>query len=270
MAGAGDGTVAANRRIVRYRGGEVDEGDDAIATEAAFTIFLNGRELITLQATPDHLEELAVGFLRAEGFITSIADVTHLELDLRTATAEVSVPDLPEFAPKFYGRRLITPGCAGALSLIDLARLKPLAADASQVFLSRRLLGEMLDCLNAAPLFRLTGGTHSALLASADAEDGPEWVLREDIGRHNAVDKAVGRLTLDAAPLAGRILATSGRIAADLVKKAVGLGLAVIISRSAPTSLAVELAERMRLTLVGFARGHRLNVYCGHERLRGG
>ncbi|HCC33052.1 MAG TPA: formate dehydrogenase accessory sulfurtransferase FdhD [Clostridiales bacterium] len=270
MAGAGDGAVAATRRVIRYRGDEVDERDDVIAGETPFTIFLNGNELVTLQATPDHLDELAVGFLRAEGFIASMADVADLELDPRTGTAEVTIPGLPDFAPKFHGRRVITPGCAGALSLIDLARLKPFAAEADQVFLSRRRLEAMLGCLSAAPLFRLTGGTHSALLAWPEAEGESHLVLREDIGRHNAVDKVVGRLTLDGIPLGGRILATSGRVAADLVKKAVGLGLAIIVSRSAPTSLAVELAERMRLTLVGFARGDRLNVYSGHERLRGG
>ncbi|HSW11073.1 MAG TPA: formate dehydrogenase accessory sulfurtransferase FdhD [Bacillota bacterium] len=270
MAGAGDGSVAATRRVIRYRGDEVDERDDAIAGETSFTISLNGRELVTLQATPDHLDELAFGFLRSEGFITSAADVTDLELDPRTATVEVSIPDLPDFAPRFHGRRVLTSGCAGALSLVDLARLKPLTGDSDQVFLSRQRLEVMLRCLSAAPLFRLTGGTHSALLASGDAEGDSHVVLREDIGRHNAVDKVVGRLTLDGVPLGGRILATSGRVAGDLVRKAVGLGLAVIVSRSAPTSLAVELAERMRLTLVGFARGDRLNVYSGHQRLRGG
>jgi FdhD protein len=270
MAGAGDGAAAATRRVVRYRGGEADEREDVIAAETLLTILLNGKELVTLQATPEHLDELAVGFLRAEGFIVSAADVTHLQLDPRTGTAEVSIPNLPEFASRFHGRRVITPGCAGALSLIDLARLKPLAADSDQVFLSRRRLGAMLDCLSAAPLFRLTGGTHSALLAGADADGDSDVVLREDIGRHNAVDKVVGRLTLDGVPLTGRILATSGRVAGDLVRKVVGLGIAVIVSRSAPTGLAVELAERMRVTLVGFARGDRLNVYCGHQRLRGG
>ncbi len=268
--GAGDGGAAVTRKVIRYRGHQVDERDDAIAAETPFTIFLNGDELATLQATPDHLDELAVGFLRAEGFITSASQLARLELDRGRATAEIEISDLPEFAPRFYGRRVVTPGCAGGMSLVDLARLKPLDTGADQVSLSRRRLGAMLDCLTSAPLFRLTGGTHSALLAPADGGEGRQSVLREDIGRHNAVDKAVGRLTLDGVPLTGRILATSGRVAADLVKKAVGLGLPIIVSRSAPTGLAVQLAERMRVTLVGFARGDRLNVYCGHERLRGG
>jgi len=236
-----------------------------VAEEAAFTIFLNGDELVTLMATPDHLDELAVGFLRTEGFIGCREDMRSLEVDGQVGIVRVVTAEPSDFARRFFGRRVLSPGCGGALSLPDRVRLLPLGESSRRLRVSCERLLELVDLLRAAPLHRATGATHSAVLPPIAGEEPP--VLREDIGRHNAVDKAIGRLTLDGLSAEERVLVTSGRISSDVVRKAAGVGIPVILSRSAPTGLAVELAERLGMTVVGFARGGRLNVYSGEERL---
>ncbi|MDQ7793542.1 MAG: formate dehydrogenase accessory sulfurtransferase FdhD [bacterium] len=264
----GDRPATSVRPVTRWQGGEASEVQDVVAAEAPLTIYLNGHELVTLLATPENLDELAVGFLRTEGFVESREDLRSLEVDPGRGVAEVTTSEHPDFTHRFYGRRVVSSGCAGPLSLAELARLRPLDDAQSRARVTVGRLLELTAGLKHSPLFQLTGGTHCALADLIAGESAP--LLREDIGRHNAVDKIIGRLTLDGARPDQRLLATSGRISSDLVRKAVGVGIPIVVSRSAPTGLAVEMAGRLGLTLAGFARGNRLNVYTGHDRLGGG
>lgn len=264
----GDRPATSVRPVTRWQGGKATAVQDLVAAEAPFTIFLNAHELVTLLVTPENLDELVIGFLRTEGFLATPADLRSIELDERRGVAEVTTAGDPGFTRRYFGKRVVTSGCAGPLSLADLARLRPLGEESLRVRVTAGRLLELAAALKESSLFRLTGGTHSALAAPAAGDGDP--VLREDIGRHNAVDKVAGRLTLDGVRLDDWVLVTSGRLASDLVRKAAALGMPIVVSRSAPTGLAVELAERLGLTLAGFARGNRLNVYAGHDRLVGG
>ncbi len=250
---------------------------DFVAVEEPLEIRVAGETLATTMRTPGDDAELALGFLFAEGLIGSRNDVA-------TAAHCGNVGDdgwgnvidvLP--APGFAfdldrtgaARRgtLTTAACGvcGRRSIDDLVARSGALDDATRFEPS--VVAELTDRLRREqPSFERTGGLHAAGLASSD---GAWRVVREDVGRHNAVDKVVGRLLLDGAlPARGCILVVSGRSSFEIVQKAWVAAVPVVVSVSAPSSLAVATAERARMTLVGFARGGSFNVYTGGERLR--
>lgn len=251
--------------IVRIRNLARSKETDRVVLETPLTIFLNDSEFITLLCSPDKLECLAVGFLRSEGLITGAADIEKIDLDYEKKIVYIKTVSKNDLVDKLYGKRMITSGCGkGSLffSALDSLQSKqkiesPLQVKAGEVY---KLVSAMQE---KAQLFKSTGGVHSAALA----ERGEILYYNEDIGRHNAVDKIVGQCTLKDIDLGDKLLLSSGRISSEIVIKGAKLGLPLIVSRSAPTSLAVELARETGITLVGFARGKRLNVYSHDYRI---
>ena len=251
-----DGTVEVN--IVRIREQQRSKEKDRLIREVPLTIFFNEREFVTLLCSPEKLDYLAVGFLRSEGLLESRDDLEEINVDEERGLAFVRTKTATNLVEKLYGKRTITSGCGkGTLFAHVLDSLQSKRVESPLQVKTGELLKLMAALQGASLLFKTTGGVHSAALAV------PERILffSEDIGRHNAVDKIVGECIIKNIPLDDKVLLSSGRISSEIVVKGAKLGLPVIVSRSAPTSLSVELAEKVGMTLVGFVRGRRLKLY---------
>ena len=238
---------------------------DAVAVEEPLEIRVDGAPLAVTMRTPGQDEELALGFLVGEGLIDAQAPAPGVgpTADLAGNVIEVRGPLLRE--PP--GRRFYTTsscGVCGKGALEEVAVLAPMAAPGP--VLSRERLGGLPDTLGAGqPAFAQTGGTHATGLFTVD---GALLLAREDVGRHNAMDKVIGRALLDGLlPLHGHVLCVSGRLSFELVQKAAVAGCPILVGVGAPSSLAIALAREQRMTLIGFARGDALNVYAGAERV---
>jgi FdhD protein len=239
---------------------ERDGERDLVAIEEPLEIRVDGSPLAVTMRTPGHDEELALGFLYGEGLIDS-ARAAGPPADLAANAIEVEGPLLREpSARSFYTTSSC--GVCGKGALEEVAVHAPPARPGPTV--ARSLLAALPDKL-VQPAFSRSGGLHATGLFDAAGE---LLAVREDVGRHNAMDKVIGRALLDGLlPLRERILCVSGRLSFELVQKAAVAGAPVLVGVGAPTSLAVELAAAQGITLGGFARRGTVNVYSGAERL---
>ena len=237
-----------------------DGQDDYVAVEEPLEIRVDGRPLAVTMRTPGHDEELALGFLYGEGLIDR-PHAAGLTEDLAANVVDVRGPLLRDpGARRFYTTSSC--GVCGKGSLEEVAVHAPMLPAGPRV--ERALLAALPDRLRQ-PGFGRTGGMHATGLFSAHGEP---LLVREDVGRHNAMDKVIGRALLDRiTPLHERILCVSGRLSFELVQKAAVAGAPILVGVGAPTSLAVELAADRGMTLAGFARGARVNIYSGEDRV---
>ena len=239
-----------------------DRGDDDVAVEEPLEIRVEGEPLAVTMRTPGHDEELALGFLYGEGLIGGPREA-GLSEDFAANTVEIAGP-----LERDPGRRRFytTSSCGvcgkGALEEVAVASA-PLPAGPT---VPRSLLARLPDLLEQ-PTFERTGGLHATGLFDPD---GRLLVVREDVGRHNAMDKVVGRALLDGlVPLGERLLCVSGRLSFELVQKAAVAGAPILVGVGAPSSLAISLADERGITLCGFARRGGVNVYTHAERVAG-
>jgi FdhD protein len=248
--------VAGRMTAVVRRDGERDE----VAVEEPLEIRVDGAALTVTMRTPGNDEELALGFLHGEGLIDR-PHAAGLTDDLAANVVDVRGPLLRDpGARRFYTTSSC--GVCGKGSLAEVAVHAPLLAPGPRV--ARALLAALPDGLRQ-PAFGRTGAMHATGLFGAD---GAALLVREDVGRHNAMDKVVGRALIEGlVPLRDRILCVSGRLSFELVQKAAVAGVPILVGVGAPTSLAVELAIDRGMTLAGFARGASVNVYSGEERV---
>jgi len=251
-------------RIRRGEGGGREELQDLITVEAPVTIYLNGTELVTLLCTPEKIDRLALGFLRSEGLITSFGDLASIRVKEKEGLVDVNLKNETGLAEKLYGKRTVTSGCGKGtvfFNVLDSLRSSPLTGKLK--INAGRVLALMESLQQRAELFKSTGGVHSAALADR------EQILYfyEDIGRHNAIDKIIGECLMAGIPTGDKIIISSGRLSSEILLKAAKLEIQMLISRAAPTSLCIELAESLNVTLVGFVRGKRLNIYSHQWRI---
>jgi FdhD protein len=234
---------------------------DEVAVEEPLEIRVDGSPLAVTMRTPGHDEELALGFLYTEGLIDG-PRAAGLTADFAANTIEVSGPLTRDVgARRFYTTSSC--GVCGKGALEEVADHAEPAAPGPEI--DRDLLAALPDRLRQ-PTFERTGGLHATGLFSPVGE---LVCVREDVGRHNAMDKVVGRALLDGLlPLHGRVLCVSGRLSFELVQKAAVAGAPVLVGVGAPSSLAIELAADRGMTLAGFARRGTVNVYTGPERVR--
>jgi FdhD protein len=271
------GRVTVRRPVLRIRDGAVDRRPDNLAAEEPMEIRVDGRSLTVTMRTPGDDFDLAIGFLVGEGVVRTSDDVRAARYCAGTAedgTNTYNVVDLtldPSVPPPDVGveRNFYTTsscGLCGKASLDAVRTAATWSVAEDSVRLDPAVLAALPDRLRAAQrVFEKTGGLHAAGLFSADGE---LIAAREDVGRHNAVDKVVGHATRNGLlPLRGTVLMVSGRASFELVQKAVLAGIPALAAVSAPSSLAVDLAEEHGLTLIGFLRGSSMNVYAGAERL---
>ncbi len=256
--------IYENREIILYDQGEMQPVGVQIVREIPLTVFLNDTELATLVCSPGSYKELAVGFLLSEGLVQDVSDIKDITFNeedgLLWIYTDASVPDMENFL-----RRQIASCCGKGRALLyfvnDARQLSPVQSTVQ--FTASHLLNLINRLEDNSATFRLTGGVHSAALA----DNAEMLVMYEDIGRHNAVDKAMGYAFLNRISFDDKCIMLSGRISSEILIKAAHRGMPLVLSRSAPTLLAVELAEQLNITVVGFARGQRLNIYTHGERV---
>ncbi|WP_411112249.1 formate dehydrogenase accessory sulfurtransferase FdhD [Streptomyces sp. c-19] len=271
------GRVTARRRVLRVREGDSSYRPDTLAAEEPMEIRVGGRPLTVTMRTPGDDFDLAVGFLVSEGVVHTAADVAGIRY-CAGATADggntynvVDVGLAPHVAAPDASleRNFYTTSSCGLCGKASLDAVRTTAAwtvAEDPLRIGTDTLAGLPDKLRAAQrVFDTTGGLHAAGLFGPDGE---LLGVREDVGRHNAVDKVIGHALREGfLPLRGTVLMVSGRASFELVQKAVMAGVPVLAAVSAPSSLAVDLAAESGLTLVGFLRGASMNVYCGDERI---
>ncbi len=246
------------------RNGKKLEQPQWVIRERPVTLYLNGKEMVTLLCAGHHLDELAAGFFYAEGFLRFPEDILGIEVDDETGRVMLSAKHDDSITEHLWQKRTISSGCAkGSLFYfsIDALLSKPVK---SEVRISPgRILDRMEDLNRLSETYRRTHGVHNTALADSDRV----ILFRDDIGRHNAVDMIVGHVFLHGITLADKMLITTGRLTSELLIKAAKVNLPILISRNSATSLAVELAASLGVTLIGFARAGKFAVYSGQERI---
>jgi FdhD protein len=260
--------------VARVREDGVERASDLVAAEEPLEIRLDGAQVAVTMRTPSPGQdsELAVGFLAGEGIVDA-ADVAAVS-ECRAPGGDGGIADvrlragarpLGGWQRSFHATSSC--GICGKTSIEAVRLAAPPVADGPSV--ERAVIVSLPESLRSAqPVFERTGGLHAAALFDSDGRLG---LLREDVGRHNAVDKLVGRAAMDGLlPLASKILVVSGRASFEIAQKAVMAGIPVLAAVSAPSSLAVRLAAESNLTLIGFLRERAFNVYAGAERISWG
>lgn len=261
-------------QVSEWDDGQLRRKDDYLAAEEPLEIRVGDEPLSVTMRTPCHDLELAAGFLFTEGLVQSGEQIVSLKPiasnDGANAGNVVQATLAPEAAPDFEKMRrhffaASSCGICGKAS-IDAVRSRLLKAPNPDFRFDPELLVTLPDVLRSSQdVFRRTGGLHAAALFDSH---GTLLVLREDIGRHNAVDKVIGWALMNGRlPLADSVLLVSGRGGFEIVQKAIVAGIPIVASVSAPSSLAVQLARELRLTLIGFLRGRRFVIYSGDERI---
>jgi FdhD protein len=269
-------TSTARRRVLRVPvSGAADYRADLLAVEEPLEIRVDGEPLMVTMRTPGDDIDLAAGFLFTEGLLTRLSDVREIRMCDENVAAVTVADDggllktggVDRF--QSAARNFLTTSACGVCGKDSIEAIRVRSAfdvAADPVRVSPAVLAGLPDRLrDAQRVFSRTGGLHAAGLFTPD---GTLLVLREDVGRHNAVDKVAGwALRSGLVPLTGHVLLVSGRASFELAQKALMIGLPVLAAVSAPSSLAVSLAEEGGMTLVGFLRGTTMNVYTGPQRV---
>ena len=247
--------------IVKYDGVKGTREVDKVVAETPMSIFLNDREYITLLCTPTNKEELMVGFLNSEGIISSFEDIKDMTID--GDIVKVYVKDNIDFESR-YNNRIITSGSSkGTLYSKSMEEAKKIRFPIGDVKLKPKdIMDTMKTFFKSSKIFEETGGVHSVLLKGKDYE-----VFREDIGRHNAIDKAVGNMIMNNKKLDDFVIYVSGRLSSEMIGKISKAGISTVISRACPTAMGIEIGRTTNMTLIGFSRGDRFNIYSGEERV---
>jgi len=248
---------AVRRRICKHTDGSFEELEDLVALEKKVRISVNGKEIVSLYCTPHMVKELVVGLLMTEGIIRGNWCADRMSI----LFGDEILVDVPAEGEVVTEGKTITSGCVGGVTFEKKIDAKPITDPFTIDRDSLRYI--FRDFQARSELYRLTGCIHSAALS-----DGKVIVcFAEDIGRHNAVDKVIGYALLENIPFSGKIMLASGRISSEISSKCSRWGIPILATRTAPTNLAVEIAEKRGVTVVGFVRGNRFNVYTHPERI---
>ncbi|MRG85246.1 formate dehydrogenase accessory sulfurtransferase FdhD [Salinibacillus xinjiangensis] len=251
--------------VVKYDGDDFDHIQDTAAIENPLTIQLDGEEFATMVCTPGYLEELVIGFLGSEGIIRSVKQIESLQIDADTGFAYVKLVNKGIETKDYVSKRFIGSCCGKSRQFYFYNDAKTAKTVMSKLQMS---VYQCIDLMNEMQMhsteYRLTGGFHNAALATKD-----ELLLcRNDIGRHNALDKIFGYCLQNRISLSDKVIVFSGRISSEIVLKVAKIGAPILLSKSAPTTLAIQLAKDLGITCVGFIRNNRLNVYTHPERIQ--
>lgn len=234
--------------------------DAETIVETPVSLTVNGKVWLTFMCTPVHLEALAVGFLYNEGIINKMDEVMDVRVCEHGDNVDVWLNRAVE-EPASWTR---TSGCTGGVTAVDLLAKPNVSLHDLDIQLQPEEIERFIQLLlEAQVLYRKTGGVHTSILS-----DGAKTLASaEDIGRHNTLDKIAGLCLMNNIPSGSGVLMTTGRISSEMLQKAARLNAPILISRTSPSSLSIEMAERYGITLIGYAKKHRFNVYSNIERI---
>jgi FdhD protein len=254
------------RTIVRYHDGRWSRVEDRVTPERPLYIEINGQQLITLLCSPVQRKALTVGFLYSEGFLQSPEQI--INIDLREAEDKIvlELSDITFNMEERIKTITLTSGCGRGTILCDVMdSMKGPKVSGEARFSPEQILEGMKELQKRSSTYLSTGGTHSAAITDGDGL----VAFAEDIGRHNAVDKALGTCLLEGIPVTDKAVLASGRISSEIIIKVARSAVPILITRAAATDQVIQIAEALGITLVGFARGRRMNIYACPERVTG-
>lgn len=242
--------------------------EDVIVEEKALTLYANDSEIATVVCSPWELEYMSYGFLFSEGILRDIDDVEDFYLDEEKGQAYLEIKGFEENpSGRLFMKRVVNTCCGRSRASFYYSNDALLAktVDSKIQIKDVQVFTLMEELEEQAVLFKETGGVHSAALT-----DGKEILsFHQDIGRHNTLDRILGQAKLEKTSLEDKMILFSGRVASEIVLKISKMGIPILISRSAPSSLALDLAEDLGITVIGFARENRFSVYTHPERVEG-
>ena len=240
-----------------------ETAEDIIVREFPLTIIFNGQELVTLLCSPADLKYLALGFLFSEGLLESKEDIKRVVVDEGKGVVHVDTKNAEIADADAVFKRLITPGCGRGASFYSAADTGLERIESKLTVTAAEIFELMKNFQHRSLIFRTTGGVHSAALC----DNHGILIFSEDIGRHNAIDKILGRCLDQNISTSQCIILTSGRVSSEIIVKVARRQVPVLVSKSAPTNSGVKLAEELGITLIGFVRGTRMNVYTQDQRV---
>ena len=249
--------------ILRFTEEGKSKVEATVTNEFPLTIILNDQELVTLLCSPTGLEYLAVGFLFSEGLVNSKDEIKEIMVDERRGAVQVATEKGEESGEPAFNRLIASSGGKG-LHSYHATNAQSRAKVESQIGISAQQVFALVDeFVHRSQVFKATGGVHSAALCDTQQI----LIFTEDIGRHNAIDRVFGQCLLSDIPTDDRLIITSGRVSSEILLKVAKRKIPIIISKSAPTNLGVRLAADLGITLIGFVRGKRMNVYTNEWRV---
>ncbi|GGA81056.1 formate dehydrogenase accessory sulfurtransferase FdhD [Ornithinibacillus halotolerans] len=250
--------------FIRFNGKDAVRVEEEIVEEFPLTVLLNGQEFATMVCSPTNMEELLIGFLASEGIIRFYEEIRNLSMDESTGFAYIDLYREVDIHDLDHSKRFIGSCCGKSRQFYFKSDVKTAKTITSQLPIAVEQCYNLMQELQIrSEQFRRTGGVHNAGLAT------PEGLLevRTDIGRHNALDKIYGTVLKQKISLKDKLIVFSGRISSEVLLKISKIGVGIILSKSAPTNLALNLAEDLGITVIGFARETKMNVYTHPERI---
>lgn len=256
-----------HKRIVhRFSNGQFAQVNDQIVIEHPITIYVNQKEFMTIVCSPEYIEDMVIGFLISERIIIHYAHIQNIHIQEDFTAIHITASKVFPFYEKMHHKRYISSCCGmsrqGFVFANDALTAKRMTS-INVTLTPENCFHLMTQLEKNATLFRHTGGVHNAALCTSN----DVFVARMDIGRHNALDKIYGYCLKNNISVQDKVIAFSGRISSEILLKVAKIGCEIILSKSAPTELALSLAEELGITTVGFIRGETFNLYTHPERI---
>lgn len=249
------------KRVTKDEG--VSSTQEVVAREFPLTIILNNQELVTLLCSPKDLKYLAVGFLAAEGFLRTKDEIKKVIVDEQRGVVRVETVAEKELAQDALFKRLITSGCGRGVAFYSAADAVSQKVESRVTISADEVFALVNKFQHSSEVYLATHGVHSAALCDGESI----LVFSEDIGRHSAIDKVFGKALLEDIATDERVIVTSGRVTSEILHKVAKRGVPIIVSISAPTSLGVDIADKLGITLIGSVRGRKMNIYTNDWRV---
>ncbi|MGG0464260.1 formate dehydrogenase accessory sulfurtransferase FdhD [Priestia aryabhattai] len=259
-------STVKKRTVLRFKNGEMESVEDKIVTEFPVTVKINEEEFVTMVCSPQYIEDMVIGYLASEGVIREYKDIKNIWIQEKEGYVHVTIDKLNPYFQNLQNKRYITSCCGasrqGFVFINDALTAKKM--NDISVELSIMDCFQLMNKLQqSAATFQETGGVHNAAICDKNGF----MLSRMDIGRHNALDKLYGYCLKHHISIRDKVVVFSGRISSEILLKVAKIGCEVVLSKSAPTELALNLAEELRITTVGFIRNDSLNIYTCPERI---
>ncbi|MRH42733.1 formate dehydrogenase accessory sulfurtransferase FdhD [Aquibacillus halophilus] len=251
-------------KVFKYDGTDFSEVEEEIAVEFPLTISIDEIEFATIVCTPTDLDDLVIGFLASEGVIRFLQEIKSIQIDKNRGFAYVELINPIDESKFDHSKRFIGSCCGKSRQFYFKSDVKTAKTVMSRSTITIEQCVHLMKRLQAqSDSFQRTGGVHNAALCNS----GEIVTIKTDIGRHNALDKLYGHALKSKLKLKDNVIVFSGRISSEVLLKVSKIGIGILISKSAPTDLALKLADELEITTIGFARGQKLNVYTHPERI---